>query len=96
MVVALAATLASVAGELGCSLLLDSNANPYKCQIDSDCERLPNAVCDSVKKECVPRLPNVVTDSGTDGPGTCQASFDNGRVILDGPDGGLRPLPGGP
>ena len=90
----LAASIASAWGGAGCSLLLDADSNPYKCQIDADCARLPNAVCDSVKKECVPRLPNVVTDSGTDmAGGTCQASFNNGRVILDGPDGGLRPLP---
>jgi hypothetical protein len=94
VVAALAASIVSVAAGAGCSLLLDADTNPYSCQIDSDCARLPNAVCDSVKKECVPRLPNVVTDSGT--PPTCQVSFDNNRVILDGPDGGLRPLPEGP
>jgi hypothetical protein len=97
LVAALAAVTASVGGGAGCSLLLDASANPYKCQIDSDCAHLPNAVCDSVKKECVPRLPNVVTDAGTDMMGgTCQVSFDNSRVILDGPDGGLRPLPEAP
>jgi|SRR5262245_3451210 len=95
VVACLAASMAAVGGGAGCSLLLDASANPYKCQIDADCERLPNAVCDSVKKECVPRLPNVVTDSGTDmmGPGICQATFDDSRVIHDGPDGGLRQLP---
>src|SRR4029453_11092214 len=44
-------------GGAGCSLLLDYESNPYACVIDSDCGRYSNAVCDSVKKVCVPRLP---------------------------------------
>jgi hypothetical protein len=89
----------SMAGGAGCSILLDSSANPYKCQNDDDCGRFPSAVCDDIKKECVPRLP--IVDSGTVDTGaggtsglTCELSFDNqARINLMGPDGGLRPLP---
>jgi len=96
----------SVGGGAGCSILLDSSANPYKCVTDDDCSRFPDAVCDAIKKVCVPRLP--IVDSGavdTGGAGgtsglTCEVSFDNAaRINLTGPDGGLRPLPpvdGGP
>lgn len=100
---------ASAGGGTGCSLLLDYESNPYKCVIDSDCARYANAVCDSARKVCVPRLPNVIVDAGAnpdasdggrdEGPGalTCELAFDNGtRLTLVGPDGGLRPLPEGP
>jgi hypothetical protein len=101
--------LALVAGGTGCSLLLDYESNPYKCVIDSDCARYANAVCDSARKVCVPRFPQVVTDAGAstdasdggrdEGPGalTCELAFDNStRLTLVGPDGGLRPLPEDP
>jgi hypothetical protein len=98
LAIAVAAFGIWLSGPAGCSLLLDANADPYKCKVDADCARYPNAVCDTSKKECVPRFPNVVTDSGA--PETpvaaCQLSFDNSRVKMDGPDGGLRPLPEGP
>jgi hypothetical protein len=96
------------AGGTGCSLLVDYESNPYRCVIDSDCTRYPNAVCDSARKVCVPRLPGGVIDAGApadasdggqDGPGalTCELAFDNdSRLTLVGPDGGLRPLPEGP
>ena len=85
----------------GCSLVLDTDANPYKCNNDQDCARYPNAACDNVRRLCVPRLPTVVSDAGAppDGPGalTCELGFDNSRrVTLGGPDGGLLPLPEGP
>lgn len=90
----------SVGGGVGCSILLDSSANPYKCVTDDDCARFPNAACDAIKKECVPRLP--IFDAGavdTGGAGgtsglTCELTFDNrARLNSAGPDGGLRPLP---
>jgi len=93
----------SAIGGLGCTLLLDTSSNPQSCTIDSDCARFPNAACDNARKVCVPRQPYV--DSGappdtSDGAtgGTCSLSFDNSiRIIVGGPDGGLRPLPdGGP
>ncbi len=46
-----------VAGGAGCSLLLDTDANPYMCNTDQDCARYPNAACDNVRRQCVPRLP---------------------------------------
>jgi hypothetical protein len=92
----------AVAGGAGCSLLLDTDANPYTCNNDQDCARYPNAACDNVRRQCVPRLPTVVSDAGApppDGssPLTCELVFDNSRrVTLRGPDGGLIPLPEGP
>ena len=93
-------------GGIGCSLMLDTDANPYRCHNDQDCARYPNAACDSIRKECVPRLPGLGTDSGaqTDAGGgndagglACELSFDNSlRIPLSGPDGGLRPLPEAP
>ena len=90
----------------GCSILLDSSANPYKCVTDDDYVRFPSAACDDVKKECVPRLPmfdaGMVDTGGAGGTSglTCELSFDNkARINVTGPDGGLRPLPpqdGGP
>ena len=38
----------SVGGGAGCSILLDSSANPYKCVTDDDCSRFPDAVCDAI------------------------------------------------
>jgi len=91
----------SVAGGAGCSLLLDTDANPYLCNTDQDCARYPNAACDNVRKQCVPRLPSAGMDAGAppDGSGalTCELAFDNSRrVALSGPDGGLLPLPVSP
>jgi hypothetical protein len=92
----------SVGGGTGCTLLLDTSGNAYKCSSDSDCTHFPNAVCDSARKQCVPRLPYVdsgVLDTGAGGTSglTCEQSFDNGqRLTMTGPDGGLRPLPEGP
>lgn len=94
----------SVGGGIGCTLLLDASADPYKCVNDIDCAVFPDAVCDSVKRECVPRLPFAeggVPDTGAGGTSglTCELSFDNNaRLNLRGADGGLRPLPpdGGP
>jgi hypothetical protein len=97
----------SAAGAIGCSLMLDTDVNPYRCVIDSDCARYPNAVCDTLRKECVPRLPSQTVDSGasTDTGGgagddasalTCELAFDNRSRIPSGPDGGLLPLPEGP
>ena len=88
-------------GATGCSLVLDTDTNPYSCSNDQDCTRYPNAACDSVRKQCVPRLPPVGSDGGAppDGPSalTCELSFDNNlRVLGRGPDGGLLPLPEGP
>ena len=88
----------SAAGTTGCSVLLDTDMNPYSCSTDQDCTRYPDAACDSVRKMCVPRLPTVSSDGGAppDGPGalTCELSFDNNlRVLGRGPDGGLLPLP---
>jgi hypothetical protein len=90
-------------GGIGCSLMLDTDVDPYRCRNDQDCSRYPNAACDSIRKECVPRLPGLGGDSGaqTDaGAGNdagglaCELSFDNSiRIPLTGPDGGLRPLP---
>jgi len=82
--------------------LLDANADPYKCSTNADCERFPNAVCDSARKQCVPRLPFVdggPPDGGAGGTSglTCELSFDNAvRIYAPGPDGGLRPLPESP
>jgi hypothetical protein len=91
----------SAAGTTGCSLVLDTDTNPYQCSTDQDCTRYPDAACDSVRKMCVPRLPPIGSDGGAppDGPGalTCELSFDNNlRVLGRGPDGGLLPLPEGP
>ena len=87
----------------GCTLLLDTSSSPYKCETDDDCVRLPNAACDDVKKQCVPRLPFVdggaPSDTGAGGTGglSCELFFDNRvRINVTGPDGGLRPLPEGP
>ncbi len=92
-------------GAVGCSLMLDTDVNPYRCVRDADCVRYPNAVCDTVRKECVPRLPSQVVDGGapmdTGGGGgddasalTCELTFDNrARIPSGGPDGGLLPLP---
>jgi hypothetical protein len=88
-------------GGAGCSVLLDTDTNPYKCTTDADCARYAsNAACDSARKQCVTRLPPFNPDAGVpDGGGgmgglSCTLSFDNRlRVPLDGPDGGLRPLP---
>lgn len=87
-----------VAGGAGCSLLLDTDSNPYMCNTDQDCARYPNAACDNARRQCVPRLPSAGSDAGAppDGPGalTCQLTFDNSRRVgLVGPDGGLLPLP---
>jgi hypothetical protein len=89
-------------GGLGCTLLLDADANPYKCSTSADCNRFPNAVCDDARKQCVPRLPFLdggTLDTGSGGTSglTCEVSFDNAlRIHGPGPDGGLRPLPEGP
>jgi hypothetical protein len=89
-------------GGAGCTLLLDTGASPYKCSSDADCARFPNAVCDSARRECVPRLPYAdggPPDTGAGGTSglTCQMTFDNGtRLHQSGPDGGLVPLPEGP
>jgi hypothetical protein len=89
--------------QAGCTLLLDTSANPHKCNNDADCARFPNAACDNVRKVCVPKLP-YLTDAapietgagGTGGAAACELSFDNaGRLNGVGPDGGLRPLPQG-
>lgn len=108
VVVALLLSLFLAASGAGCSLLLDYESDPYKCVIDSDCTRFTNAACDSIRKQCVPRLPSGQFDAGAPadggdagdgGPGalTCEISFDNTvRLTLTGPDGGLRPLPEGP
>jgi len=91
----------SVGGGAGCTLLLDTSSNPYRCSTDGDCARFPNAVCDNARKECVPRLPypdSGMPDSGAGGTSglTCEVTFDNGlRLTQVGPDGGLRPLPEG-
>jgi hypothetical protein len=82
----------------GCTLLLETDADPYRCGNDQDCARFPDAACDSVKKQCVPRLPAIGWDAGppadTGGGLACELSFDNSiRIPLSGPDGGLRPLP---
>jgi len=94
---------ASAIGGISCTLLLDTSSNPQSCTIDSDCARFPNAACDSSRKVCVPRQPYVDSGAPLDTPdgapgGTCSLSFDNSiRIIVAGPDGGLRPLPdGGP
>jgi len=90
------------AGGGGCTLLLDADANPYKCSTSADCNRFPNAVCDDARKQCVPRLPFVDGGPPEGGAGgtsglTCEFSFDNAaRIHGPGPDGGLRPLPEGP
>jgi hypothetical protein len=98
--VALGAAALSVGGGGGCTVLLETDTNPYKCKVDADCTKYSsNAVCDNARRQCVPRLPFVVMDAGpppdaSDGGGsfTCELSFDNRRVPLE-PDGGLRPLP---
>jgi hypothetical protein len=101
--VALAIVGVLAGGGAGCSVLLDTDTNPYKCTTSADCTRYPDAVCDTARKQCVARLPPVGFDAGVaDGGGgtggtgglTCELAFDNRtRVPLDGPDGGLRPLP---
>jgi hypothetical protein len=90
-------------GVVGCTLLLDASADPFKCANDIDCARFPDAVCDSVRRQCVPRLPYAdggAPDTGAGGTSglTCELTFDNdARLNSRGPDGGLRPLPdGGP
>jgi len=108
VVSALAITLAIVVGGFsggaaGCSVLLETDTNPYKCTTDADCLRYAsNAACDTARRQCVARLPPSTPDAaGTGGDGSggtgglsCSLSFDNRlRVPLDGPDGGLRPLP---
>jgi hypothetical protein len=89
----------------GCSVLLETDTNPYKCTTSADCAGHPDAVCDTSRKQCVQRLPPFSPDAGVpDGGGsggtsglTCQLAFDNRtRLPLDGPDGGLRPLPEAP
>jgi hypothetical protein len=103
--VALTAAVAVVglytASGAGCTLLLDTSANPHKCSTDADCARFPNAACDNARKVCVPKLP-YVSDAGTletgaggtGGGPACELSFDNNaRIGVTGPDGGLRPLP---
>lgn len=107
MVVAVALAILGVfaGGGAGCSVLLETNTNPYKCTTDADCLRhASNAACDTSRKLCVARLPPFtpdagVPDGGNGGSGglSCSLSFDNRlRVPLDGPDGGLRPLPEAP
>jgi hypothetical protein len=93
-------------GGLGCSLMLDTDVDPYRCHNDQDRARYPNAACDSIRKECVPRLPGLGGDSGSQpdagggndaGGLACELSFDNDlRIPLGGADGGLRPLPDTP
>ena len=105
---ALAALGLSVGGAAGCSVLLATDTNPHKCTTDLDCVDLPNAACDNAHRRCVVRLPPVRDDGGggaPDGAGggddgssggglTCELAFDNRtRILFDGPDGGLRPLP---
>ena len=103
--VALAILGVFAGGGAGCSVLLETDTNPYKCTTDADCLRYAsNAACDNSRMQCVTRLPPFTPDAGTpDGGGggsgglSCTLSFDNRlRVPLDGPDGGLRPLPEGP
>jgi hypothetical protein len=94
----------SMGGGAGCTLLLDTSANPTtRCETDGDCARFANAACDDARKQCVPRLPYVDSGApdtgagGTSGGLTCELAFDNAaRINLSGPDGGLRPLPDGP
>jgi hypothetical protein len=101
---ALAVVFAGASG--GCTLLLDTDANPHSCNVEADCARLPNAVCDNARRICVPRLPAAGDDGGapmdagvddTGGGLMCELAFDNAaRITMTGPDGGLRPLPEGP
>jgi hypothetical protein len=86
-----------------CTLLLDTDANPHRCDADTDCAHLPNAVCDNARRVCVPRFPSAALDGGLPGDVDaggglmCQLSFDNAaRLTFTGPDGGLRPLPEAP
>jgi hypothetical protein len=100
---AVAAVCLTAALGAGCTLLLDTTANPHKCTTDDDCTRFPNAACDNARKVCVPKLPYLVDsgvmDTGAGGTGggpACELAFDNaGRLNGVGPDGGLRPLPQG-
>jgi len=57
----------AAAGGGGCTLLLDTSGNPQKCSNDADCARFPDAACDNARKQCVPKLPYVTTDSGANG-----------------------------
>jgi hypothetical protein len=85
----------------GCTVLLDTSANPQKCSNDGDCARFANAACDNAHKICVPKLPYAndagmmeTGGGGTGGTAACELSFDNAtRINAFGPDGGLRPLP---
>jgi hypothetical protein len=97
---AVAALALSAAGGGGCTLLLDTSANPQKCSNDGDCARFPNAACDDARKICVPKLPYAndagmgMPDTGAGGTAACELAFDNAaRINAFGPDGGLRPLP---
>jgi hypothetical protein len=88
----------SVAGGVGCTLLLDTSNNPQKCSTDADCARFPNAACDNARRQCVPKLPYGsdagTSETGAGGAGACELWFDNSaRIAGNGPDGGLRPLP---
>ena len=88
----------SAVGGAGCTLLLDTSGNPQKCGNDADCARFPDAVCDSARKLCVPRLPYGTDagspDTGAGGAPACELAFDTAsRINAPGPDGGLRPLP---
>jgi hypothetical protein len=98
----LAAFIGALGGGTGCTLLLDTSANPQSCRTDADCVRFPNAACDNAHRICVPKFPYASGSAGNDGGGTggvggaggCGLSFDNSvRIGLNGPDGGLRPLP---
>ena len=97
LAVALAILGVVAGGGTACTVLLETDTNPYKCVVDAECTRYEsNAVCDTARKQCVTRLPGPGA-GGADGGLTCQLSFDNrSRLPLDGPDGGLRPLPEAP
>ena len=104
--VALAILGVFAGGGTGCTVLLETDTNPYKCMIDADCTRYPAMRCATPRASSAWRACPVPARAGptggaggTGGTGglTCQLSFDNrSRVPLDGPDGGLRPLPEAP
>jgi hypothetical protein len=99
-VVSCAVWAMALAAMCGCSVVLETDTNPPRCVIDADCARFTSAVCDSVRKACVPRLPTLQPDAGSPDTGepdagalACELSFDNAIRVPVGPDGGLRALP---